>query len=159
RDSARNSNGDLRVNFATGARRPSIPVMVNRLLVWVTLLFVLAPDCATQSRPQGDELVVLAGGTLIDGNGGPPITNAVVLVKGNRIVAAGRALKYPKSARVIDTTGKFILPGLIDIHVHYNDWMGELFLAHGVTTVKDLGNDVEWISTVSRQVEDGQVRG
>jgi imidazolonepropionase-like amidohydrolase len=45
------------------------------------------------------------------------------------------------------------------MHVHYHDWMGELFLAHGVTTVKDLGNVVEWISTVSADVESGKMRG
>lgn len=104
-------------------------------------------------------MIALVGGTLIDGNGGAPIRDAVVLIKGNRIIKAGSKITYPKTARVIDTSGKFILPGLIDLHVHYNDWMGELFLAHGITTVKDLGNDTEWIAKVSSQVEEGRVRG
>jgi hypothetical protein len=45
------------------------------------------------------------------------------------------------------------------VHVHYFEWMGELFLAHGVTTVKDVGNDVEWIATASEEVRDGRARG
>ena len=67
-----------------------------------------------------------------------------------------RFLRVPT---VIDATGRFALPGLIDVHVHYFDWMGELFLAHGVTAVKDVGNDVEWIATASDEVASGAARG
>ena len=63
-----------------------------------------------------------------------------------------RSLTVPT---VIDATGRFVLPGLIDVHVHYFEWMGELFLAHGVTAVKDVGNDVEWIATASDEVASG----
>lgn len=116
---------------------------------------------AFSSKAQSEQEIALVGGTVIDGNGGAPIQDAVVLIKGNRIINVGSKsrLKYPKSAKILDTTGRYVLPGLIDIHVHYNDWMGELFLAHGVTTVKDVGNYVEWISIVSAEVEQGKVRG
>lgn len=126
----------------------------------LALLLVVSPENAA-SQPRSDQETVLLGGTVIDGNGGVPIQDAVVLLKGNRIKSVGskHQVKYPKSARIIDTTGKYILPGLIDIHIHYNDWMGELFLAHGVTTVKDVGNYVEWISLVSAEVAQGRVRG
>src|SRR5689334_15588314 len=123
------------------------------------MVLMIATNCLPQNSGQEDYLLVLTGGTLIDGNGGPPIPNAVVLIKGNKIVAAGRQLKYPKSARVVDASGKYILPGLIDLHVHYTEWMGELLLAHGVTTVKDLGNDIDWISKISRDVDEGKFRG
>jgi hypothetical protein len=85
----------------------------------------------------------------------------VVLIKGNKIIQLGSRgkVKYANTAKVIDATGKFILPGLIDMHVHYHDWMGELFLANGVTTVKDLGNDILWIADVSAGVEQGKIRG
>lgn len=104
---------------------------------------------------------MLLGGTVIDGSGGTPLKDAVVLIRGDEIirVGSGGKVSYPDSAKVIDVTGKFILPGLIDVHVHYSGWMGELFLAHGVTTVKDVGNDIEWISAVSAGVEQGRVRG
>lgn len=103
----------------------------------------------------------LVGGTLIDGEGGAPLQNAVVLIKGDRIAAVGikDKIQLPEATRIIDMSGKFLLPGLIDMHVHYAGWMGELFLAHGVTTIKDMGNDVEWISTVSREVEAEKFRG
>jgi imidazolonepropionase-like amidohydrolase len=147
------------LNFVSSAYWWQIELVVGRVLMCLAAVFVLAADCETQAVRQQYDLIALAGGTLIDGTGGLPLHDAVVLIKGTKIVSVGHKLKYPKSARVIDVTGKFILPGLIDTHVHYDDWMGELFLAHGVTTVKDLGNDVDWISTVSRQVDEGKVRG
>lgn len=116
----------------------------------------------TRSIGKPSELMTaLVGGTVIDGNGGAPVRDAVVLVKGDRIIRVGRRkrVRYPKTAEVIDLKGKFIVPGLIDLHVHYSGWMGELFLAHGVTTVKDMGNDVEWISTVSAEMDQGKARG
>jgi imidazolonepropionase-like amidohydrolase len=126
-------------------------------LAILTLFIGNAVPARAQSQPE----TVLVGGTVIDGAGGSPIQDAAVLIRANRIVSVGpkSRIKYSKSAKVIDTAGKYVLPGLIDIHVHYNDWMGELFLAHGVTTVKDVGNYVEWISVVSTEVEQEKVRG
>ncbi|MCS6805236.1 MAG: amidohydrolase family protein [Acidobacteriota bacterium] len=105
--------------------------------------------------------IVIEGGTLIDGTGGPVMENAVVVVHRNKIAAVGRkgSIAYPKAARVIRADGKFILPGLIDGHVHYDAWHGELTLAHGVTTVKDTGNPVEWLKALSAALDEGLVRG
>lgn len=108
-----------------------------------------------------DHDIVLAGGTLIDGRGGQPQPDSTIVIRGQRIaeVRSNNGFDYGKSARVIDITGKYVLPGLIDIHVHYSDWMGQLFLSHGVTTVKDLGNDIDWISTISNEIDRGKIRG
>ncbi len=113
------------------------------------------------SSSQSARMTVLVGGTVIDGNGGTPLRDGVVLIEGNRIrhVGSRNEIIVPSEAEVIDVNSQFVLPGFIDIHVHYQSWMGELFLAHGVTTVKDMGNDVEWISTISAEVERGDVRG
>jgi imidazolonepropionase-like amidohydrolase len=101
------------------------------------------------------------GGTIVDGRGGPPITDGALVVDGERIVAVGPhdEVSVPAGADVVDTTGRFLIPGLIDVHVHYFEWMGELFLAHGVTTVKDVGNDVEWIATASLEIARDEARG
>src|SRR3990172_11290438 len=137
----------------------------NKLIVRYMLLglafLVLFNGNAVCTKAQSQSETVLVGGIVIDGTGAAPIKDAVILIKGNRIVSVGTKgkIKYSKSARVIDTAGKYVLPGLIDIHVHYNNWMGELFLTHGVTTVKDMGNDVEWISRISAEVDEGKVRG
>lgn len=105
--------------------------------------------------------IVLEGGTLIDGNGGKPLKDAVVLIEGNRFKAVSRKGKvsYPKDSKVIDARGKTLLPGLWDTHVHYRDWMAELFLAHGVTTILDLGNYSKWILAQRDGVAKGRIRG
>jgi imidazolonepropionase-like amidohydrolase len=104
--------------------------------------------------------LVIQGGRLIDGNGGKPIENATVVIEKNRItrVAEGR-VSFPKESRVIDATGKTLLPGLIDNHVHYRNHSGELFLNHGVTSVRDLGNPVDWILAQRDAVALGKVAG
>ncbi|MBI2358298.1 MAG: amidohydrolase family protein [Deltaproteobacteria bacterium] len=104
--------------------------------------------------------IVVEGGRLIDGNGGKPVDNATILVEDNRItrVAAGKA-DVPKEARVIDASGKTVLPGLIDNHVHYRSHSAELFLAHGVTSVRDLGNPLGWILAQRDGVATGKIPG
>src|SRR5438045_4195994 len=70
---------------------------------------------------QQQPVVAIEGGTLIDGDGGPPLMNSVVLISGNRITAAGRAgvVSVPAGAHVIDARGKWVLPGLIDAKGNY----------------------------------------
>ncbi len=105
--------------------------------------------------------LVVRGGRLIDGNGGKPLENATIVIEGNRIkrVAAGERVDFPKEARLIDAGGKTVLPGLIDNHVHYRNTGGELFIAHGVTSVRDLGNPLEWILAQRDAVAMGKIRG
>ena len=105
--------------------------------------------------------LVIRGGRLIDGNGGKPAERATVVIEKNRIrqVVAGTAVNVPKEAVVIDAEGKTVLPGLIDNHVHYRDLLGELFLLHGVTSVRDLGNALDWILLQRDAVAMGKIRG
>lgn len=86
-------------------------------------------------------VLVIEGGTLIDGNGGRPLRNAVVVVEGNRITDVGEAgdVAYPPSAEIIDADGKFILPGLWDAMVSYQWFYGEIMLNHGITSTIDVG--------------------
>ena len=104
--------------------------------------------------------IVLQGGRLIDGNGGKPVDRATVVIEGNRIqrIAQGQ-VDLPTEGRIIDVTGKTILPGLIDNHVHYRNHSGELFLAHGVTSVRDLGNPIDWILAQRDAIALGKVAG
>jgi hypothetical protein len=89
---------------------------------------------------------VIEGGTLIDGNGGEPIENALIIIEENKIRSVGKKgnLRYPDDSQVIRADGKFILPGLMDAHSHYQDWMTELVLTHGVTGVFEIGGGGEW---------------
>ena len=108
------------------------------------------------------ETIAIAGATLIDGSGRDPVKNAVLVIDGERIAAAGPAssVTVPKGARVLDASGLTLLPGIIDCHVHgtyrardmrqhllntptYNVLRSttvlEETIACGVTTARDMG--------------------
>lgn len=88
--------------------------MSARLLL--AALVVLATCMPAEARPP----LVLAGGTLVDGYGNPPIRNGVVVIDGERIVAVGPAsmVEVPPGAEVVSTEGMTVLPGLWDMQVH-----------------------------------------
>jgi imidazolonepropionase-like amidohydrolase len=66
----------------------------------------------------------------------------------------------PAKAQTIDAKGKTILPGLIDGHCHYWEWIGELHLAYGVTTCPDINNSpTEWIIAQKEGIQKGKIRG
>jgi imidazolonepropionase-like amidohydrolase len=108
------------------------------------------------------ETIAIVGGTLIDGTGAAPVADAAVMIHNGRIVAAGpRAkVKIPKGANVVDAKGRFILPGLWDMHAHFEqvEW-GPIYLAAGVTTVRDCGNEFEFITAVRDAVAQGRGLG
>jgi imidazolonepropionase-like amidohydrolase len=102
---------------------------------------------ANQLSPKTDQPIALAGATLIDVTGKPATPNSVVVIQGDRIIAAGpsASVKIPSNAKVFDVSGKFLLPGLWDMHAHfYQAEFGPTYLAAGITTVRDVGNDIEF---------------
>jgi hypothetical protein len=110
----------------------------------------------------GSNPVAIVGARLIDGTGAPPVSDSVVLVDGGRIRAAGAraAVNIPKNARIIDASGKSVLPGLWDMHAHFEqvEW-GPLYLAAGVTTVRDCGNELDFIRSVRDAIDSGRGLG
>jgi len=101
------------------------------------------PLAAPPTDAPGEPVLVLTGGTLIDGTGAPPMPDAVVVIRGSRILAVGRRMDatIPAGARVIDVAGSTILPGLINAHVHtgYDAANLRAWAQAGVTAVRDLG--------------------
>lgn len=136
-----------------------MPVNLRSLPRWIhsTLGICLLLLC---TQLQADTLLI-RGGTLIDMTGSRPLRNASILVRDGLIekVAQGDDVDYPADTRIIEAKGKFILPGLIDSHVHYNWYMGELFLAHGITTVNDLSGRIHWQQAVRNGLNSGKLRG
>lgn len=108
-----------------------------------------------------ESVLVLQGGTLIDGRGGVPIEDAVVVVRGDRISAVGPRgqIPVPAGANIIQTNGRTILPGLIDMHLHLRGWKIPLYLAHGVTTVGDIHSDTAWIIAQRAAQKSGVMQG
>lgn len=117
---------------------------------------------ANRLGPRNTTPLVLLGGTLIDGTGRPPITNSAVVIKDDRIIAAGlrSEITIPTGATVIDVSGKFILPGLWDMHAHfYQVELGPAYLATGITSARDVGNDIEFGTSLRDAAKQGRGLG
>lgn len=95
------------------------------------------------AAPDEAQTVAIVGATLIDGRGGPAVPDAVVVVSGSRIAAAGArgTTAVPRGAEIVRADGLSVLPGLIDAHFHKNgdDALPGLFLQRGVTSLRDPG--------------------
>jgi hypothetical protein len=129
---------------------------LSLFLVFIGALALMRMGAQAQ-QPQQQPALVIDGGTLIDGNGGAPVPNAVVVIQGNRITAVGRkgAVTVPANARVIDAAGKFVLPGLWDGQTIYNWYYSEMMLSHGITSNIGIGNSGE----IGAAVRDGVLHG
>ncbi len=111
---------------------------------------------------------------LIDGKGGAPVENATVIVRGERIAAAGPAaqVKVPAGARIVEGRGMSLLPGLADMHTHLSGgWDGEsadyfgfrltmgALLYNGVTSVLDPGDVTSYVKQLRDEVRAGRLAG
>jgi imidazolonepropionase-like amidohydrolase len=148
---------------------------MKRLLLFI-LTLINIPSIA--------QIKALVGGTLIDGFGGRPLQNSVIIIEGERIKSIGQVgrLEIPKNAEVISTEGMSVLPGLWDMHVHlminghsdYTRWdktylkvakdvimpasAHQLLLA-GVTSARDLGAPLEASISVRDKINKGELPG
>lgn len=122
---------------------------------------------AAYDKPHGR--IALTGGTVITMQDERIIENGTVLVNGNRITAVGPAnqVKIPRDATVLDVRGKYVLPGLIDVHWHgaqgedefipEQNWVNYATLAFGVTTIHDPSNDTSEIFAASELAKAGLI--
>ena len=103
------------------------------------LLILACSFCGASSALA--QATAIAGGAVIDGTGAPPLPDAVILIEGKRIVAIGKhgAIDVPAGAKVIDATGKYIIPGLIDTNVHLVMTISEGWLAKYEDRYEDVG--------------------
>ncbi|HEY7699137.1 MAG TPA: hydrolase, partial [Vicinamibacteria bacterium] len=95
--------------------------MRSEAVLVLALVFGLARNGASQEAS-----IALVGGTVIDGNGGPPLPDAVVVIRQGRIAEIGVRSKtsIPQGAQVLDASGKFLTPGFIDTNVHLSLYGG-----------------------------------
>lgn len=106
-----------------------------------------APD--ETAAPDGAGALALVGAQLIDATGAAPVDDSVVVVRDGRIESAGPrdATPVPEGAETLDVSGKTIMPGLVNLHVHYREGPEEMErqfrsqLHYGVTTARSIGSD------------------
>jgi hypothetical protein len=111
---------------------------------------------SAERGPSG--VVALVGANLIDGTGRAPVSDAVIVYDRDKIVAAGprASITVPAGATTIDVSGKTIVPGLWDMHAHFQQVEhGAAYLASGVTTVRDLGNILEFVTGIRDAIDAG----
>jgi imidazolonepropionase-like amidohydrolase len=124
-------------------------------------LTVLPSAVSAQAQP-APETVALTHATVIDGTGAAPVPDATVLIRGGRIVSIHPAGNQPApdGARVEDLTGKWVIPGLIDAHVHLQGGSGDItryrellsrLLLSGVTGLRDMAGDARVLAYLARE--------
>jgi hypothetical protein len=125
------------------------------ILLGILIATVFAIAAPPESGAQAPSMTLIKGATIIDGISDVPLRNRSLLIEGNIILElpnAGAAV--PAGTQVLDLSGKFVIPGLFDSHVHWQEWMGELFVNHGVTSVMALENVPKALRTKSQDATD-----
>ena len=127
-------------------------------------VLLLVGGLAACRQPSGTPVdLAITAATVVDVRSGTVQTGRTFLIAGNRIVAVAESAAGYAPARVVDAAGKFALPGLWDMHVHFgggealieeNKHLLPLYVAHGITTVRDAAGDLspsvlEWRSAVA----------
>ena len=155
--------------------------MLGGLLLTGVALALTHPSAQT---PAPAPRAAIVGGTVIDGNGGEPIADAVVVIDGARIAAVGprSAVRIPPDARQIDARGRWIVPGLVDTNVHLSLYGGQndryetlakyqprqddivleaaqIDLGYGITTVRDSYGALVPLTKVRDRIARGEQMG
>ena len=118
-------------------------------------LSALANLTASSRMAPAKKLAIL-GATLEDSTGAAPVKDSVILIEDGVITAVGprSQVTVPKDATILDASGKYAVPGLWDMHAHYEqvEW-GPIYLAAGITSVRDVGNEFDFIRTLHDELD------
>ena len=156
------------------------PIYLILVALLVILLFSCSPNQTFASIQSDLEkidakgLVILEGASLIDGTGSPPRNDSVVILKDERILTVtdrGNYTDYPKDSEIVNLTGRFLIPGLFDMHAHvagvldssYNQTFSEntlkALLDNGITTIRNPGGPTKESVALRDAVAAGQIKG
>jgi len=135
--------------------------------LFLSLYIALFCISCSKTRPS---IIAITHVTVVDSKGAPPRPNSTVLIEGSKISAVGAdpSIAIPSGAHIIDATGKFLIPGLADMHVHLTgsgeptgsrEFILPLLVANGITTVRDMGGKVELLKQLRSEIDSGQHLG
>ena len=119
----------------------------------------LALGCSPDS---GEDTLAIRGVTVIPGDGGAPLPGATVVVRGRFIEAVGVGVEPPPGATVVEGEGRYLIPGLFEMHAHTSKTRASalgLYIANGVTTVRDAGGDHEELLAWRNEIRTGERPG
>src|SRR5262245_5560605 len=125
-------------------------------LVLHLLLLAAAP-----AAPAPSSAIAITGVTVVDASAPAPRSNMTVVVTGRRISALGPTgqVAIPRGARLIDAAGKYLIPGLWDMHGHLTDATDAAFpllVANGIAGVRDLGGDLAQLDRWRAEIAQGK---
>jgi imidazolonepropionase-like amidohydrolase len=139
--------------------------MKTVLSLALLLISFALPTAWSQQKPQ-QNILAISDVTVIDATGAPAKPNITVIITGDRITTIAKTgeVVIPKNAQVIDGTGKFLIPGLWDMHVHtalkgLPETYFPMFIANGVTGVRDMAADLEFVKQLRKYMLDGKLVG
>ncbi len=145
------------------AVRPEFKAAVPQLVASAASdgMAAMAEAAASQS-PAASRVLAITGGDILDMTGRKPIAPGTVVVVDGRITAVGppNRVAVPPGATIVNAAGRTVMPGLWDMHAHFEqvEW-GPIYLAAGVTTVRDVGNEFEFITAVRDAIAAGKGLG
>ena len=115
---------------------------MRTLLGWSFSALLLLSAYAQEPNPSRRP-IVFTQATVIDVKNGQVSPDVTIVLEGTRITALGKvgSVRLPTDAQVIDATGKYIIPGLWDMHLHFAPWETPLLVANGVTGIREMGSD------------------
>jgi len=142
---------------------------MHKLLLTVTVI-IGSLAVPTAAAAAADSAIAFTHVNIIDATGSPAQPDMTVIIRGQRIVQVAKSghAQIPADARVVDAQGKFLIPGLWDMHVHtvFGDWLPRdekitlpLFVANGVTGVRDMGGDLDVLRIWRSQIAAGTLLG
>ena len=131
----------------------------------IVFIGVLACSCSSHPPPS----FAITHVTLIDGTGAPAQPDMTVFLADEQIAAIGpsKSVFIPRETKTLDATGKFLIPGLVDMHAHLTgageptgsrEFILPLLLANGITTVRDMGGDLESLLKLRKEIEGGKLQ-
>jgi imidazolonepropionase-like amidohydrolase len=147
-----------------------MPILATFWFSGVSACCLLLTPVSTAQKQPAPAPIVIAHATVINPGTSSVQANRTVVIDGDHITSVSDAAKFqsPKHARVIDATGQYLIPGLLDMHVHsaFGDWFPggrdiilPLFIANGVTGVRDMGGDAPVLLEWRKEIADGKIIG
>ncbi len=147
--------------------------ILGRLAVHTGILFLICLfffEPLHAQKPGADDLLVLNNVTVVDVRTGALQPEQTVILERNHIALVGpsKSAKYPRNAPSVNCRGLFLIPGLWDMHVHlvFGDWFPgaqdislPLFVANGVTGVRDMGSELDVVQVWRNEIEAGRLMG